>query len=96
MVAFHDRRPKPRASFEEAVSRLSLNKGETVGKGFVDDRYLVRGIPAENEEGTPTRQYVLHEVLPNGHVIELGETYDTRALAKRSTRSMKPTRITEI
>jgi DNA gyrase inhibitor GyrI len=96
VVAFNDRRRSPRASFDEVLPRLPLQKGETVGKSLIGGRYLVRGVPVENEEGAKTRQYVLHEVLPSGDVIERGEPFESRAKAKRETRQMKPTRVIEI
>jgi hypothetical protein len=96
VVAFNDRRRSPRASLDEVLPRLPLEKGDTVGKALIDGRYLVRGIPVENEEGDRTRQYVLHEVLPSGNVVQRGEPFETRAKAKRETRQMKPTHVIEI
>jgi hypothetical protein len=96
VVAFNDRRRSPRASFDEVLPRLPLQKGETVGKSLIDGRYVVRGIPVETEDGGKARQYVLHEVLPSGDVIERGDPFESRAKAKRETRQLKPTRVIEI
>ncbi|MFF1701345.1 hypothetical protein [Streptomyces sp. NPDC058252] len=96
MVAFHDRRRAPKASVDDVVPRLGLSKGETVGKRLIDDRYLVRGVPVEAEDGSRSRQYLLHEVLPNGDVVQRGETYASRRDAKRDARAMQPTRVVEI
>lgn len=97
MVAFHDRRKAPKATVDDVVSRLDLSKGETVGKRLIDDRYLVRGIPVEAEDGSLSRQYVLHEVLPNGKVVQRGEEpFESRKAAKRTARGLQPTRVTEI
>ncbi|MER5754279.1 hypothetical protein [Streptomyces sp. NPDC002088] len=97
MVAFHDRRKAPKASVDEVLPQLSLNKGETVGKQLINDRYLVRGIPVEAEDGNRSRQYVLHEVLPNGNVVQRGEEpFESRRAAKKTARSLSPTRIIEI
>lgn len=96
MVAFHDRRRTPKATVEDVVPRLGLNKGETVGKHLIDDRYLVRGTPVDTEEGTRTRHYAVHEVLPSGDVIQRGEGFSTRREAKRETRNLTPTRLIEI
>jgi hypothetical protein len=97
MVAFHDRRRAPKASVDEVLPKLPLSKGETVGKHLINERYLVRGIPVEAEDGSKGRQYVLHEVLPNGNVVQRGEEpFDSRRAAKKSARSLAPTRIVEI
>ncbi len=97
MVAFHDRRPRPKASVDEVLPKLPLSKGDTVGKHLIDERYLVRGIPVEDEDGTKRRQYVLHEVLPNGNVVQRGEEpFESRRAAKKTARSLAPTRIVEI
>lgn len=96
MVAFHDRRRAPNASVGEVVNRLQLAKGETVGKHLIDDRYIVRGTPVENEDGTRTRQYAVHEVLPGGDVIQRGEPFGSRREAKKTARVLAPTRLIEI
>jgi hypothetical protein len=96
LVAFNDRRRSPRASLDEVLPRLPLEKGDTVGKSLIDGRYLVRGVPVETEEGDRARHYVLHEVLPSGNVVQRGEPFQSRAKAKRETRQLKPTRVIEI
>jgi hypothetical protein len=96
LVAFNDRRRSPRASLDEVLPRLPLEKGDTVGKSLIDGRYLVRGVPVETEEGDRARHYVLHEVLPSGNVVQRGEPFQSRAKAKRETRQMQPTRVIEI
>ncbi|MGW0626247.1 hypothetical protein [Streptomyces sp. NPDC002758] len=97
MVAFHDRRRAPKASVDEVLPKLPLSKGETVGKHLINERYLVRGIPVEAEDGSKSRQYVLHEVLPNGNVVQRGEDpFESRRAAKKSARSLAPTRVVEI
>jgi hypothetical protein len=97
MVAFNDRRRSPHASIDDVLPRLSMNKGDTVGKSLIDGRYLVRGIPAEAEDGSRTRQYFLHEVLPSGDVVQRGEEpFESRSKAKRETRTLQPTRVIEI
>jgi hypothetical protein len=97
MVAFHDRRRAPKASVDEVLPKLTLSKGETVGKHLINERYLVRGIPVETEDGAKSRQYVLHEVLPNGNVVQRGEEpFESRRAAKKSARSLAPTRVVEI
>jgi hypothetical protein len=97
MVAFHDRRRAPKASVDQVLPKLPLSKGETVGKHLINERYLVRGIPVEAEDGSKSRQYVLHEVLPNGNVVQRGEDpFESRRAAKKSARSLAPTRIVEI
>lgn len=96
MVAFHDRRRAPKASVDEVVNRLQLTKGETVGKHLIDDRYIVRGTPVEGEDGTRTRQYAVHEVLPGGDVVPRGESFGSRREAKKTARSLAPTRLIEI
>jgi hypothetical protein len=97
MVAFHDRRRAPKASVDEVLPKLSLSKGDTVGKHLIDERYLVQGIPVEAEDGSRSRQYVLHEVLPNGSVVQRGdEPFVSRRAAKKTARSLAPTRVVEI
>jgi hypothetical protein len=96
MVAFHDRRRTPKATVDEVVPRLGLHQGETVGKRLIDDRYLVRGTPVEAEDGSRTRQYAVHEVLPSGDVIQRGDPFGSRREAKRATRNLTPTRLIEI
>jgi hypothetical protein len=97
MVAFHDRRRSPKASVDEVLPKLPLSKGETVGKHLINERYLVRGIPVEAEDGSKTRQYLLHEVLPNGSVVQRGEEpFESRRAAKKTARSLAPTRIIDI
>jgi hypothetical protein len=97
MVAFHDRRRAPKASVDQVLPKLPLSKGDTVGKHLIDERYLVRGIPVETEDGSKSRQYFLHEVLPNGNVVQRGEEpFESRRAAKKTARSLAPTRIVEI
>ncbi|MDX3260684.1 hypothetical protein PV336_15805 [Streptomyces sp. MI02-2A] len=97
MVAFHDRRPRPKASVDQVLPKLPLSKGDTVGKHLIDDRYLVRGVPVTAEDGTRSRQYFLHEVLPGGAVVPRGdEPFGSRREAKKTARSLTPTRVIEI
>jgi hypothetical protein len=97
MVAFHDRRRSPKASVDEVLPKLPLSKGETVGKHLINERYLVRGVPVEAEDGSKTRQYLLHEVLPNGSVVQRGEEpFESRRAAKKTARSLAPTRIIDL
>uniref|UniRef100_A0AAU3I7R9 Uncharacterized protein n=1 Tax=Streptomyces sp. NBC_01393 TaxID=2903851 RepID=A0AAU3I7R9_9ACTN len=57
----------------------------------------MRGIPVEAEDGSRNRQYLLHEVLPNGSVVQRGEEpFESRRAAKKTARSLPPTRIIDI
>ncbi|MFE4681522.1 hypothetical protein ACFRNJ_11890 [Streptomyces sp. NPDC056721] len=79
------------------LPKLPLSKGETVGKHLINERYLVRGVPVEAEDGSKTRQYLLHEVLPNGSVVQRGEEpFESRRAAKKTARSLAPTRVIDL
>lgn len=86
MVAFHDRRTTAVSSVDEIAGRLPLSEGDTLGKHMIDGRYLVRG--TKTEEG---RKFVVHEVLPNGAVIQRGEPQARRKHADRLAESLQPT-----
>lgn len=90
MVAFHDRRRKDYASVDEVKGSLPLSEGDTLSKNLIDGRYLVRG-----EKTDQGREFVLHEVLPNGRVVERGRA-DRRYKAQSLTQQIDPTRVYDI
>lgn len=91
MVAFHDRRKKQYESVDEVVSSFALGEGDTLSKNLIDGRYFVRG--EKKVEGG--RDFVLHEVLPNGRVIERGRA-DRRYRAQGLANDLNATSVYEI
>jgi len=90
MVAFNDRRNKTYSSVDEVKGGLPLNEGDTLPKNLIDGRYVVRG--EKTEQG---REFVLHEVLPNGRVVERGRS-DRRYKATNLSQQIDPTRVYDI
>lgn len=89
MVAFNDRRDK-QYDVDDLLRRLPLHEGDTVGKQVIGGRYMVRGEKTENG-----REFVIHEALPNGRVVERGRT-DRRYKARTTAESLDPTRVYDI
>jgi hypothetical protein len=91
MVAFNDRRDKHYDTVEEVASHLDLAPGDTIGHQLIGGRYLVRG--TTNEAGH--REYVIHEALSNGKVIERGKA-EKRYQAKGEAEHLVPTSVYDI
>jgi hypothetical protein len=91
MVAFHDRRESNYTSVEDVREGVDLQPTDTLSKNMIDGRFFVRG--ALNEEGR--REFVLHEALPNGRVIERGR-YDRRYKANSQAQDLAPTSIYDV
>jgi hypothetical protein len=90
MVAFHDRRSAHVESVDDVLPGLPFNPGDTLGKHVIDGRYVVRG-----EKTETGREFVVHEVLPNGRVIEVDRT-DRRYKANKATEGRAPTSVYDI
>lgn len=86
MVAFHDRRESRYDSVEDVRQGVDLQPTDTLSKNMIDGRFFVRG--ELTEEGR--REFVLHEALPNGRVIERGR-YDRRYKANSDAQGLPPT-----
>lgn len=90
MVAFHDRRNRSYDTVQDLLPRLPLNEGDTLGKKVLDGRYVVRGEKTDNG-----REFVVHEVLANGRVVERGRA-DRRYKAERLVGEINPTSVYDI
>lgn len=86
MVAFHDRRQSRYSSVDEVREGVDLQPTDTLSKGLIDGRYFVRG--SLNDSGK--REFILHEALPNGRVVERGR-YDRRYKANNDASQLPPT-----
>lgn len=91
MVAFHDRRDRRYESVDQVREGVDVQPTDTLSKGLIEGRYFVRG--ALGEAGK--REFVLHEALPNGQVIERGR-YDRRYKANTDATRIDPTRIYDV
>lgn len=85
MVAFHDRRKTAVQSVDDVLDRVPMQPGDTVSKHMINERYLVRG-----EQTDHGREFVIHEVLPNGDVIERGRE-ERRWRANTAAGTLTPT-----
>lgn len=85
MVDFHDRRNKQYGDVNDIAGRLPLQDGDTLAKTVLNGRYVVRG--RKTDAG---REFVLHEAIPNGAVIERG-TFPTRYAAHKAADTLPPT-----
>lgn len=90
MVAFNDRRRVNVESLEDVAPGLPLRPGDTLSKRVLGGRFVVRG--EKTEEG---REYVVHEILANGNVIER-QRAATRRAAHRSLADLGHTNVYDI
>jgi hypothetical protein len=94
MPAFHDRRTPRYQSVDEVRDLIPAGEKDTFSKHLIDGRYLVRGV-RDPEDGNKVREFVLHEVLPNGRTVERGRS-DRRYKAAGLAGQIDPTSVYDI
>ena len=90
MVAFNDRRNKQYDSVDAVLNGVELGPKDSHSKALIDGRYLVHGV--KTEEG---RDFIVHEALPNGSVVDRGQ-FGSRREAKKATKNLKRTSVIDI